>query len=347
MTQQTQQLLKNRYRILETIGQGGFGTTYKAEDTTHPQQKLCVIKQFTFQGNNKDAALDLFYKEAEHLKVLGAHDQIPSLIDCFDENDQTYLVQQYVDGQNLEQELATEGVFSQQKIKELLDSLLPVLDFLHTGSNPIIHRDIKPANIIRRRSDGQFVLVDFGAVKVATETLLAKTGTSVGSAEYAAPEQLRLKATFASDIYSLGVTCIHLLTMVSPFDLQTSDGDWAWRNFLADDKVDDDLGNIFDKMIAQAGSQRYRSAAEVMRVIVPNCTITLITSGEIQKYRFAKKEAIIAARQALVKSLNNGGDSIAKGQWVEAIVFRDYLVKLKAGGVNQLRAQINRLIGKP
>jgi serine/threonine protein kinase len=264
MIQQTQQLINNRYRIRETIGQGGFGTTYKAEDISHPQNKLCVIKQFTFQGNSKGTALELFRQEAEHLKALGTHDQIPTLIDSFDENGQTYLVQQYIDGQNLEQELAAEGIFSQQKIKELLDSLLPVLDFLHIGSNPIIHRDIKPANIIRRWSDGQFVLVDFGAVKVATETLLAKTGTSIGSAEYAAPEQLRLKATFASDIYSLGVTCIHLLTMVSPFDLQTSDGDWAWRNFLGDNQVDDDLGNILDKMIAQAGSQRYRSAAEVM-----------------------------------------------------------------------------------
>jgi serine/threonine protein kinase len=293
MTQQTQQLIKDRYRILETIGQGGFGKTYKAVDTSHPQNKLCVIKQFTFQGSNKDTAVDLFYKEAEHLKALGTHDQIPTLIDCFDENGQIYLVQQYIDGQNLEEELATEGVFNQQKIKELLNSLLPVLDFLHTGSQPIIHRDIKPANIIRRRSDGQFVLVDFGAVKVASETLLAKTGTSIGSPEYVAPEQLRGKPTFASDIYGLGVTCIHLLTNNSPWMLQNNDGDWCWRSFLNGNTVDGQLVNVLDKLIEPRLSGRYSSAAGVMNSL---------SKGEIVSYQ----PEVISEREIKPRSFFSG-----------------------------------------
>ena len=132
---------------------------------------------------------------------------------------QPYLVQQFIDGQDLEKELANEGKFNQHQIRELLLSLLPVLDFLHHQSVPVIHRDIKPANIIRRRGDRELILVDFGAAKQATHTMLAKTGTTIGSPEYVAPEQARGKPAFASDIYSLGVTCIFLLTQVSPFDL--------------------------------------------------------------------------------------------------------------------------------
>jgi serine/threonine protein kinase len=320
MTQQAQQLIKDRYRILETIGQGGFGKTYKASDTSHPQNKLCVIKQFTFQGSNKDTALALFYKEAEHLKALGDHDQIPALIDCFDENGQIYLVQQYIDGHNLEEELATEGVFSQQKIKELLDSLLPILDFLHTGPNPIIHRDIKPANIIRRRSDGQFVLVDFGAVKVASETLLAKTGTSIGSPEYVAPEQLRGKPTFASDIYGLGVTCIHLLTNNSPWMLQTNDGDWCWRSFLNGNAVDGQLVKVLDKMIEPRLSARYRSAAGVMEAIPQSGRYA---NGDVSdKKSHALREAELAVKEARIKLLKSSKkdrhDLISEEQLCEA-----------------------------
>ena len=99
----------------------------------------------------------------------------------------------------------------------MLTDLLPVLERVYDVQ--VIHRDIKPQNIIRRRRDRRLVLVDFGAVKVATQTALAKTGTSIGSAEYAAPEQIRGKPTFASDLYALGATCVHLLTQMSPFQL--------------------------------------------------------------------------------------------------------------------------------
>jgi Ca-activated chloride channel homolog len=177
--------LQYRYYATKLIGQGGFGRTYRAIDTHNSPGKLCVIKQFTFQSNNRSTnktAIDLFYQEAEHLKSLGDHPQIPSLIDYFDAGGKSYLVQEYIDGENLEQELSIEGRFDQGQIREILESLLPVLDGLHHRSTPVIHRDIKPANIIRRRSDGKLVLVDFGAAKLASETLLAKTGTSIGSA---------------------------------------------------------------------------------------------------------------------------------------------------------------------
>jgi serine/threonine protein kinase len=258
-------LASNQYRTISLIGQGGFGTTFKA---VNADDKICVLKEFTFIGNptNQQTAIDLFQKESQHLRDLGNHPQIPSLIDNFTQDSKFYMVQEFVDGQNLEQELATDGKFSEAQVHELLASLLPVLDFLHTQAIPVIHRDIKPANIIRRRSDRVLVLVDFGAAKLASDTMLAKTGTSIGSAEYVAIEQARGKAIFASDIYSLGVSCIHLLTNASPFDLYSpsSEDGWAWRDFLGSNLGDEALGEVLDKMIAQNPNQRYRSAKEVM-----------------------------------------------------------------------------------
>ncbi|WP_310410803.1 bifunctional serine/threonine-protein kinase/formylglycine-generating enzyme family protein [Chamaesiphon sp. OTE_8_metabat_110] len=260
--------LKDRYRAQKLLGQGGFGKTFKAVDEYQSNQPLCVIKQFAFNSDNakiRQTALDLFYEEAKHLETLGKHAQIPELFAYFDIKGQPYLVQQFIDGQDLQQEVVREGAFNQHQVRELLLSLLPVLDFLHHQSPPIIHRDIKPANIIRRQSDRVLVLVDFGAAKQATQTMLAKTGTVIGSPEYVAPEQVRGKPAFASDIYSLGVTCIYLLTQVSPFDLfDLSQDAWAWRDYLVDNIVDESLGKILDKMIANALSQRYQSASDVL-----------------------------------------------------------------------------------
>jgi serine/threonine protein kinase len=264
-------LLKDRYRAEKLLGQGGFGKTFKAVDEDQPRKPVCVIKQFSFQSNkpkHREMALKLFYEEAQHLEALGKHDQIPELLAYFDIEGEPYLVQQFIDGQDLEQELETSGTFNQTQIRELLESLLPVLDFLHNQSIPIIHRDIKPANIIRRRIDRQLILVDFGAAKQATQTMLAQTGTVIGSPEYTAIEQARGKPVFASDIYSLGITCIHLLTEISPFDLFDMNRDaWVWRDYLVDNPVDEKLGKVLDKMIANALPQRYRSAAEVLTAL--------------------------------------------------------------------------------
>ena len=266
-----QLFLKDRYRAQKLLGQGGFGKTFKAVDEYQSNKPLCVIKQFAFGNDNakiRQTALDLFYEEAKHLETLGKHAQIPELFAYFDIKGQPYLVQQFIDGQDLQQEVIRDGTFNQYQIRELLSSLLPVLDFLHHQSPPIIHRDIKPANIIRRQSDRALVLVDFGAAKQATQTMLAKTGTVIGSPEYVAPEQARGKPAFASDIYSLGVTCIFLLTQVSPFDLfDLSQDTWAWRDYLVDNPVDESLGKILDKMIANALSQRYQSASEVLSAL--------------------------------------------------------------------------------
>lgn len=268
---ETTLLLQNHYRALRLIGQGSFGRTFLAVDESRSSNRRCVIKQFFPQAAIADhqKAAELFQQEALRLIELGEHPQIPELLNAFEEDGQQYLVEEFVPGQNLEQDLVELGAFNEAQIRQLLRELLPVLQFVH--DHQVIHRDIKPANIIRRISlnafsEGeQLVLVDFGAAKVATNTSLGRTGTLIGSAEFAAPEQIRGKAVFASDLYSLGVTCIHLLTQMPTFDLfdSTEDG-WAWRDYLPT-PVSHPLGKLLDKLLQSATKRRYRSATEVLQ----------------------------------------------------------------------------------
>lgn len=258
-------LLKERYRAIKLIGQGGFGRTFLSIDEDKPSKPRCVIKQFFPQAqgtNNNQKAAELFEQEAVRLDELGKHPQIPELLAHFTQDNRHYLVQEFIDGQNLAKVLETEGAFSESQIRDLLKNLLSVLEFIH--SHNVIHRDIKPENIIFR-SDGNLVLVDFGAAKYATGTALLKTGTSIGSPEYVAPEQARGKALFASDLYSLGVTCIHLMTQISPFELfDTGENIWVWRHYLVNNPVSDELSVILDKLSETATNRRYQTVSEVL-----------------------------------------------------------------------------------
>lgn len=262
----TKLLLKDRYRAIKPIGQGGFGKTFLAVDEDKPSKPPCVIKQFfpLVQGaSNLQKASELFNQEAIQLDELGQHPQIPDLLAYFTLDNQQYLVQEFIDGKTLSQELAQNGAFNETQVKQFLSDLLPILQFVH--SHQVIHRDIKPDNIIRRKSDRKLFLVDFGASKTASGTALQKTGTSIGSPEYVAPEQTKGRAVFASDIYSLGVTCIHLLTGMSPFDLYDMNQDaWVWRQFIKN-PVSQHMGQILDKMLETAMNRRYQSAAEVIK----------------------------------------------------------------------------------
>ncbi|MDT9236564.1 SUMF1/EgtB/PvdO family nonheme iron enzyme, partial [Limnospira sp. PMC 917.15] len=128
----------------------------------------------------------------------------------------------------------------------------------------VIHRDIKPENIIRRASDKKLVLVDFGASKQVRRTSMSVTGTVIGSAEYCAPEQAMGKPQYGSDLYSLGVTCLYLLTQVSPFDLYDSlEAEWVWRDYLNGNQVSDKLGKILERLVETVFKKRYQSVAEV------------------------------------------------------------------------------------
>jgi formylglycine-generating enzyme required for sulfatase activity len=279
-------ILGDRYRCLRLLGRGGFGRTFLAQDEYQPTKARCVIKQFyPLDSSMQVRSIELFREESNRLAQLGGHLQIPSLYKQFSHQEYEYIAQEFIDGDNLAQELAAKGRnFQEKEIESLLIDILPVLTFIHQAE--VIHRDIKPENIIRRRLDGKLCLVDFGAAKYATVTALAKTGTTIGSAEYVAPEQARGKAIFASDIYSLGVTCLHLLTNISPFDLfDPMEGEWIWRQYLDRHSVGEELGKILDRMVQNLLKDRYRTAAEVHTALTQTKSVPPLDRGKLGGFR--------------------------------------------------------------
>ncbi|MDV3002712.1 MAG: Serine/threonine-protein kinase PknD (plasmid) [Chroococcopsis gigantea SAG 12.99] len=257
-------LLKERYRAIKPIGQGGFGKTFLAVDEDRPSKPYCVIKQFLPSSLGTDTlgkATELFNQEALRLDELGKHPQIPELYAHFEQEYYLYLIQEYIDGENLAS-LSNATPFSEEKIRNFLTNLSSILQFIHDRN--VIHRDIKPENIIERRGDNSFVLVDFGASKHATNTALLKNkGTIIGDPRYMSPEQLLGKANFTSDLYCLGVTSLYLLTLVDPVELfDVVENKWVWKDYLKT-SVSDELGEILDKMIARSIEKRFQSAKEL------------------------------------------------------------------------------------
>ncbi|UWU47001.1 Serine/threonine protein kinase [Limnospira platensis C1] len=257
--------LAERYYAKSILGQGGFGRTFLAVDDFKPSKPPCVIKQFLPQAQGTatlEKAAQLFDQEAQRLELLGKHSQIPELLAYFTADNRQYLIQEFIEGETLQQELDNQGAFSENQIISLLEDLLPVLDFVH--QNQVIHRDIKPENIIRRASDNKLVLVDFGASKQVRRTSMSVTGTVIGSAEYCAPEQAMGKPQYGSDLYSLGVTCLYLLTEVSPSNLYDPlELQWVWREHLNDNQLSEKLGKILDRLVETVFNKRYQSVAEV------------------------------------------------------------------------------------
>ncbi|MFB2924070.1 bifunctional serine/threonine-protein kinase/formylglycine-generating enzyme family protein [Aerosakkonema funiforme] len=266
-------LLADRYRAIKYLGEGGFGRTFEAVDE-HRFDTRCVIKQFLPQLQGSAAlqkATELFKQEGMRLRDLGKHPQIPDLLAFFEQDNRFYLVQEFIDGQDLLKELQQRGKFSEQAVRKFLTELLPVLEFIHNQN--VIHRDIKPDNIIRS-SHNSLVLIDFGVSKQLTATVLTKMGTITGTPGYAAPEQMHGHVSPASDLYSLAVTCIRLLTgclleekngvwndkLFDPMQME-----WIWRRQNV--SVSHELAKILDKMLLFPVGERYQSAAEVLKAL--------------------------------------------------------------------------------
>ncbi|HHP7231289.1 MAG TPA: protein kinase [Xenococcaceae cyanobacterium] len=282
-------LLNNRYQILKTLGRGGFGETYLAEDTNMPSGRKCVIKQLkpiVQRPQIPQWTQERFQREAAILEELGEENrQIPRLYAYFSENKQFYLVQEWIEGETLTQKWQREGNLSCREIKNILIKLLPVLDYIH--SRRIVHRDLKPDNIIIQAKDSLPVLIDFGAVKEAMATTAehhnsSALSASIGTPGYMPSEQAAGRPLYSSDLYSLGLTAIFLLTGKSPQELEVDSqtGEIIWHQYA--EAADPNLLAILDKAIRFHPRDRYATAPEMLTALQPQTNYQGVTRATVK-----------------------------------------------------------------
>jgi len=275
-----EKLLGGRYQIVEVLAFGGFGQTYVAKDMHRPGTPECVVKHLQPASANSgfiQNARRLFQTEAEILEQLGNHTQIPRLLAYFEENQEFYLVQEFIQGHTLRAELQPGELWSENQVYQLLQEVLGILVFVH--SHGVIHRDIKPDNIIRRAEDGKIVLVDFGSVKQAwTQVITAPEQSNsilahqpsptiaIGTPGYMPTEQGRGRPQPNSDIYALGMIAIQALTGIIPTQLheESENGEIAWRHLV---DVSEAIASVLTKMVRYNFKNRYSSATEALAAL--------------------------------------------------------------------------------
>ncbi|MEB3281868.1 MAG: serine/threonine-protein kinase [Lyngbya sp.] len=310
--------LKDRYRIIKVLGQSITSRTFLAVDEDQPSKSRCAIKQFRHrdQSPNSEAEGDavnlrlvpLNCVPASELERLGKHQAIPELWASFAQDDYYYYVHEYIPGRNLGSELDHDGVFREAQVWQLLNDVLPTLEFIH--ENNVVHGDIKPENLIRRSpsseeshvaDEPEIALVDL-ACAIDPENALMVDENHQGSAEYSAPEQLHSQASPSSDLYSLGVTCLHLMTQVPPFDLYDVKSDtWVWRDYLKY-PVSRRLGSLLDKLVQRHPAKRYQSATQVMRDLKARQVLALNTLSTQQKLMLTAWGGAVVAIASLILS---------------------------------------------
>ncbi|MEM9946037.1 MAG: protein kinase [Cyanobacteria bacterium P01_D01_bin.36] len=272
-------ILRGRYLPVEVLGKGGFGTAFLARDFDSPTKRKCVVKLFqppvTLTPQQMATAQRLFAKEAIVLERLGLqHPQIPNLYAYFPLlvtnplNNQSeelfYLVQEFIDGEDLEKILDRQGKFTESDVVKVLRAMLDVLGFVHR--NGAIHRDVKPSNIMQGK-DGKLSLLDFGAVKeVTTPTGVQRGPTTICSPEYAPPEQI-MNGTVdqTSDLYALAASCVVLLTDKGSNELRDGVSNrWKWQQHA---RVSPALTDILERMLQPNPRDRFSTASEVIAAL--------------------------------------------------------------------------------
>ena len=259
-------ILRQRYKIVKQLDAGGFGKTYLAEDLDIPvtPKPVCVLKRLHPTIIDPEI-IRLFEQEAEILYKLGQnHDQIPKLYAYFENDEELYLIQEFIDGYDLRQEISLGKKLSEGDVIQLLRDVLEILVYVH--ENNVIHRDIKPANIMRRK-DGKLVLIDFGVVKQINTTIAMKSGftsktVGVYTEGYTPAEQKAGKPKLSSDIYALGMTAIQALIGLPPHSLpDDQDGEILWHY---GSQVSDKFAHFITKMVRYYWKQRYQDAKEAL-----------------------------------------------------------------------------------
>ncbi|MGL5065300.1 MAG: bifunctional serine/threonine-protein kinase/ABC transporter substrate-binding protein [Microcoleus sp.] len=276
MSLESGDILRGRYQIIDRLGQGGFATTYTATDALGSlENPLCVVKEIpppqSCDPQVFQAAQSQFEKEAKALKSLDNCPRVPKLIDRFQENGNFYLIQEYIEGKSLSEELKDGKKLEEQQVIDLLQDILEVLDCAH--SRGIIHRDIKPSNLIRCK-DGKIAVIDFGAVK-AIGSLAIESGNitlsrAIGTEGYMPPEQWKNQPKPNSDIYAAGIVAIQAIAGLDIeeifTDRKTCELVWHYSNLDRPlPQISDNLKEILHKMVRYHFNDRSQSAAGVLQ----------------------------------------------------------------------------------
>ncbi|MBD2664362.1 serine/threonine protein kinase [Richelia sinica FACHB-800] len=269
-------VLQERYQIVQSLGAGVFGQTYVALDLDYADKPRYVVKQLKVNSYQMSSCYDYlrlrFLTETETLQILGSHDQIPQLITCFEENERFYLVQEFVAGQALANELALNQElghrWSENDAVVFLEDVLSILDFVH--SQGFIHCDVKPENLIRRAFDGRLVLIDFGSIQpvdFSTESELAIYQMPATSLGYIPPEQFLGQTQPSSDIYALGMIAIQGLTGLTPlqFNIDPVTNEIIWLS--ENSEISEYLAAFLTQMIRYNHQDRFQSAKEALQVL--------------------------------------------------------------------------------
>ncbi len=281
-------VINNRYRVTQVLGEGGFGQTFLAEDAYSPSGKRFVIKRLKPINSNPQIyqmVQERFQREAATLESLGEkNEQIPKLFAYFQENGEFYLVQEWIEGLTLTQRVQQLGVLSDSTVTTILKQLLTLLEYIH--NKPLLHRDIKPDNIILRASDEKPVLIDFGAVRETMGTIVNSQGQSgssivIGTPGFMPSEQAVGRAVYSSDLYSLGLTMIYLLTGKIPQELPTDPrtGDILWQEYARN--VNPTLATVLNKAIQPHINGRYITAKEMLAALDSPTQATIINPRQI------------------------------------------------------------------
>jgi serine/threonine protein kinase len=264
-------ILDGRYKVVKELAAGGFSQTYLAEDMRLPGNPKCVVKHFNPAVSDPyflKKSLELFKAEAEILQQLGQHDQIPRLYAYFEEEQEFYLVQEFVAGHPLSSELLPGGRLPEARVMRLVLDVLEILQYVHRCG--VIHRDIKPDNLIRRHADGKLVLIDFGTVKQVQNQLLnsqpqRRVTMPIGTPGFMPYEQEQGNSCPNSDIYALGMLALQALTGMHPSQFgRQPNGEVIWRSHAT---VSNQLARIVDKMVSYEPTQRYQTTDEVIAAL--------------------------------------------------------------------------------
>jgi len=293
--------LSQRYHIITLLGKGSFGETYLAEDTHLPSHPKLVVKRLKPQYTDPEdlkLARRLFDTEVETLYKLGNHNQIPKLFDRFEEQQEFYLVQEYIEGPDLTKEIILGKQLPETEVIKLMQEITEVMAFVHQQN--IIHRDLKPSNLMRRAEDGKIVIIDFGAVKEISSTQLQnnqKRTVMIGSPGYMPPEQINGVPQLCSDVYALGMLGIQALTGISPDRLpKNHQGVVQWPDSI---KVSPGFARVLTSMVQENNAVRLPDASQALSALKAIAPAPTVISGKTRRPIAYKLMIVVMGLMAL------------------------------------------------